>query len=340
MKTLRICCCYLLTIHLADIVAATDNELLTDIRTNTSQVNIKQNDYWNKFLNQYLKVNTASSPITPATPGVNATLLQRIMQHGDSMSMNATSDTQSVIDQNLIGSNQFKAYTKPSGAFYGITPMGGDASSPLNASLNVDSILAYDAISGLNSNNKNAERGLPATNFPLLLTQAVRAEPIKRPGEMSEDEYPAYISGVWAENAQISVALSNAYNVLRQREVHKDLGLLAGMKNPDNSPKRDASIMEVEEFLIRKRVGNPDWYTQMENAAPIQIEREQLYVLAEIQRLLHLTRKQNERISMSLSALIAQGVEVRRTVNMMVEATTSMAGDAADIDTPEMPDLF
>ena len=129
--------------------------------------------------------------------------------------------------------------------------------------------------------------------------------------------------------------LSNLYHVLRQREIIPGLGEDADLRNEDNTIKRNASILEVEESRILKRVGDPNWYTAMESAAPIQIERESLYILAEIQRLLHLTRKQNERMLVSFSTLIAQGLDLRKALNAQADAMSS-AGE--NITIPEIPE--
>ncbi len=321
-----IICAFLSTLN-----AETDNALLEKIEGHTSNISTNTDTFWTNYLTNYLKVNPAGIPLTPATPGLNAQLFTTLKTQSDLMATSSTNDTQTVINGTLSNFINISNYIDPAGAFYGITPTNilPINPNPKNAGLNVDSLLAKSAIDGLSSDNKGNEQGLDATNFILLLLGAANPTEVKGLADFDQDttKYQAHLGYIWALNAQQGVALSNLYHVLRQREIIPGLGTLAGLTNANNSPKPDASILEVEESRILKRIGDPNWYSTMEAASPIELQRESLYVLTEIQRLLHLTRKQNERIMVSFSTLIAQGIDLRKALNQQAEAFAGAGGD-------------
>jgi len=99
-----------------------------------------------------------------------------------------------------------------------------------------------------------------------------------------------------------SVGLSNLYQMLARRLVTPELGTKAGMDKPD------ASQLEVDNFIANRRITDPNWYTKMEQASPLVIQREMLYVLAAMQRQFNEQKIMNERILATLSAIQLQAL--------------------------------
>lgn len=104
--------------------------------------------------------------------------------------------------------------------------------------------------------------------------------------------------------ASESIALSNLEYLFAQRyrDTTDHLGYKAGLTKDPNSKDADASPLKVDHYLATKRL-NPQWYANMETSTPIQVQRETLYVLAEMRYELYQMRRDNERIIAALTAL-------------------------------------
>ncbi len=302
----------LLTINNA--IGATNNSLLSSIKTNTSNIDANLTSYWSTYLTNYLQVSS-TAPFLPVTPGLNTELFKALDDARYNQKTSAKEDTQAIVDGSLDGSISISDYVSSEGDFYGIAPKTDEDTASLNDSLNIGSILDKSYISGLDTNDKSTETKISAKNFVVLLSGSTS------PPELPQDATDQDLSKLWALNAQQSVLLSNLYHMLRQRERITGLGTTVGMTTAN------ASIVEAEEHLINKRVGNSLWYTEMEGASPVRIERESLYVLAEIHRLLFLTKQQDERILVTLSTLIAQGIDLRQGLGVVGTAV----GDAEEV---------
>ncbi len=116
--------------------------------------------------------------------------------------------------------------------------------------------------------------------------------------------------------AETSVAVSNMNYLLNERTIQKGLGDQAGMTTlptdvSGTQPIHDASPLQVEQFLVQRRIGNSTWYTKMNAARDADLERETLFVLAEIEAQLYQLHLDNERImatgSVGVLALGAAG---------------------------------
>ena len=131
-------------------------------------------------------------------------------------------------------------------------------------------------------------------------------------------------------NAQTSVTLSNLYHILKMREIIPDLGKDAQMTDENGNTINDASPLQVEEYSIKKRVGSSKWYDAMEDASPIMLQREAVYILAEMQRTAYLNDRLDERVLVAVSALVSQGIEMKKALE-----ESSVGLDAGS--TPQTP---
>src|SRR5690606_20968040 len=74
----------------------------------------------------------------------------------------------------------------------------------------------------------------------------------------------------------------------------------------------NASPLQVEDYLAKKRIMNPNWYASIEAASPTTVLREMLYVMAEMRFELYQQRMQNELVLATLSALQLQSTSTEK----------------------------
>lgn len=98
-----------------------------------------------------------------------------------------------------------------------------------------------------------------------------------------------------------SVALNNLYKLYGERKRIKGAGNKAGMDQENASP------LEIKKHMADKRAGNPEWYKEMSEASPATVNREMLFVMAEMRQQMFQLHMDNERIISALSVMdIAQ----------------------------------
>lgn len=134
-----------------------------------------------------------------------------------------------------------------------------------------------------------------------------------------------------------SVALDNLYNMLSERTVVKGLGTKAGLTKPDASP------LEVQEFIATRRTRDPEWYNNMTKASPTTIQRETLYVLAEMQQQLYQQHLDNQRILATLSISQLQTMQASRYFNReIIEEVKKIVGispsTTPELESPVVPE--
>lgn len=126
-------------------------------------------------------------------------------------------------------------------------------------------------------------------------------------------EYRVYLRALVAER---SVAMNNLLQMYAARLPVTDLGKQAGI--PDEA-KKDASPLQVQEYKATRRISSPDWYRSMSKAAPVTIERESLFVLAEIREQLFRLQQDNEKILLALSLLQLQNIQANKLTDTSKE---------------------
>ncbi len=144
--------------------------------------------------------------------------------------------------------------------------------------------------------------------------------------------YQTYQAGVRSYTALESVALSNYNQLMTERTVQQALGTTIGMTIPTANglqPVSDASPLQVQEFIATHRINNPQWYKDMAAGSPFTVQRESLFVLAEIEAQLQQLHADNERLLTTLSALELGTALSQKTQLQIQETNVNSAIQAA-----------
>ncbi len=114
-----------------------------------------------------------------------------------------------------------------------------------------------------------------------------------------------------------SVAFSNLNYLAQERRIVPGVGQAAGMTtlptDGSQKPVADASQLQLEEFMVNRRVGNKSWYTNMNTASSIAVQRETLFVLAEMEKQLFEQKILLERMLTEQVAIQEQQAQLNRT---------------------------
>ncbi len=115
----------------------------------------------------------------------------------------------------------------------------------------------------------------------------------------NSNNFLPYLTAVRSLNAAQSVGINNLYQIYADRVRIAGLGGKVGLSS---DPNASASVTEVDQFSASRRVTSMDsantrsWYAQMETASPATIEREMLYILAEMRLEMYKNRQALERL--------------------------------------------
>lgn len=91
-----------------------------------------------------------------------------------------------------------------------------------------------------------------------------------------------------------SMAINNFYHIFSER-----LKLFSGEKLGMGDKK--VSLMEMQEHMANKRINSPTWYRQMAKASPATVDREMLFIMAELRQQMFQLHKDNERMLATMS---------------------------------------
>lgn len=119
-------------------------------------------------------------------------------------------------------------------------------------------------------------------------------------------DYQNLQATVRAYVAAQSVGAGNLYRLMVERIPQPGLGQQVGMTDKNGNPVRDASDLQVQQYLATRRSQNQVWYDQMATASPATVQRETLFVLAEIREQLFQMQLQNERLLATISVMQMQ----------------------------------
>lgn len=163
--------------------------------------------------------------------------------------------------------------------------------NPVN--LNMDSLMRptqYDK-----------EQQINARNFIRFITGLASPPPALNFGKLDAKERDAilqntkvqqYLLALRTLTAMSSVGMSNLYSLYAER-----VPLKMDNPNPQDSQKQiEKSALQMQQEMASRRLRDATWYAKMEAAAPATIEREMLYLLAEIRFELFQNRMVNERL--------------------------------------------
>jgi hypothetical protein len=139
--------------------------------------------------------------------------------------------------------------------------------------------------------------GVPDKNIPTALNNA---------------EVAKYLAALRTYTAQEAVGLSNLYHSYGERLPSTDLSALTNALPPPNPSSTlqalpvNPSALEVKEYLAKRRILDTNWYTQMSVASPIEVQRQTLYLLAEMRAEMFQQEMEMERLNTTLSVLVLQ----------------------------------
>jgi hypothetical protein len=123
--------------------------------------------------------------------------------------------------------------------------------------------------------------------------------------------------------AMQSVGMSNLYYLLGERTLQTGLGTKANLQtlptiNADGTispgtPIADASILQVQEYMAKRRLFNPAWYAQIAGSTSLLgMAKEILYLLAEIRYEQYQDKLLKERELAVLSTLQLQAIQANK----------------------------
>lgn len=190
-----------------------------------------------------------------------------------------------------------------------------------NRTLSIDTLLnplAYDKFD-LNKLNSN-----PPYNFiqfagalyqPIGTISLTHRQPKLTEKQMEEiqnsQDFQQYRAALRAYAAAQSVGASNLYQLMAERIPQKDLGTKAGLTT------KNISALQLAHYLATRRSQNKEWYEQMATASPATVQRETLFILAELRQQLFEMQQQNERLLATLSVMQMQQNYQLNKLNLM-----------------------
>jgi hypothetical protein len=264
--------------------------------------------------------NTASSAFSAATLSANNQLSTQMDTNTQTASATTASQYQQVLTF-FPNTTNFSTYAQLPGTDITIPcqPNALNCNAPTNAQFNADTLLSttgyvakaqqtgqtdQTTISTLINFLANLNQSLPNPGFTATDTPAARSALLQR------GDVQSYILAIRNIGALQSMALSNFNMLAQERLIVPNLGTNAGMttlppagSSTPPSAIKDASQLQLDKFLIDRRVNNAAWYTAMNTASPTALQRETVFILAEMQRQLYELRMLNERMLATLSTM-------------------------------------
>lgn len=165
---------------------------------------------------------------------------------------------------------------------------------------------------------------------------------------MNSDAYRNYEMTIRSITASKSIALNNLNKLMLERtpiETQKPnptlekLSKAIGVKptqekitDPNNPSKKIkvyayASPMQISNYMANHRVQSNDWYQRMATASPATVQRETLYVLAEIESQMQQAHIDRERMLATMTALQLESDSVNQ---MLLKTQTQAVNTAID----------
>ncbi len=253
-------------------------------------------------------------------------------------------------DQNTVGAaakltlSNITRLLSPSSLFFGqalLSVPGTDTAIPCqgqncpvvdNSAFDVDTLLGSD---GYDSTQQTAVNNLMSFLSGMaqpLPTLALSSDTTTRNQQLSRPNVQQFLLAKRAIVAAQSLAISNLNYLAQERSITKGLGTQAGMTtlptDGTEKPVADASLLQLEKFMINRRVGNTAWYQAMNNASPAVLQRETLYVLAEMQQQMLQMQMTNERLlaTMSMIQMQANGMATATLGSQQIMINKSLGG--------------
>lgn len=155
------------------------------------------------------------------------------------------------------------------------------------------------------------------------------------PAEMKTkdgEDAKKYRATILMKAAIRSLILENLYDSFNARKSIAGLGEKSGMSAKEGA---SASLTAVEQYAASRRIGDEKWYATMNDAPPIVVEREMLFLLAEMRWQLYQMHRDNEKILRTLTALTVTSLH---TTSLMADKNEVQLGQALDAEgNPKKP---
>lgn len=143
--------------------------------------------------------------------------------------------------------------------------------------------------------------------------------------------YQEYVMTIRSLIANRSITLNTLNQLIAERTPMQGLGQAAGLqpttpasgKTPAVYPP--ASPLQVEEYQATYRVEDPTWYANLDKASPATLQREQVVMLAEIEKQNLQAHLDRERILSELTALNLQ-MSTANTQSVLQQAASKVNG--------------
>lgn len=133
-----------------------------------------------------------------------------------------------------------------------------------------------------------------------------------------------------------SLALSNLDKLIAERTPIKDLGKAAGLQDENGKTIDNASPLQVEKYIATHRIHSKKWYQEMAAASPAVIQRETLFVLAEIEAQNYRAHLDNERLLATMTALAAENSQASALLAQTdAQAVNSVIANATNTKPPQ-----
>jgi hypothetical protein len=246
--------------------------------------------------------NNASTMLIPLMPDANGNLSQNAT--GQDLGQTAiqtllTASPTTIGNYQQALNNALATAPSVNGLFSGF---GGNASQvPFDTNATLPNYDIKSLINPLGYANQATVQ--TALNYIQFMAQPSFNANIEKLRGYNSPNFLPYIMTLRSYVAMQSIGLANFYKSFSDRVRITGLGGQAGISNSSNAP---ASVLEVEDYAAKKRVADSNWYKAMETATPATIERETLYVLAEMRLEMYKNRLALERLILTNSAILMQ----------------------------------
>lgn len=275
---------------------------------------------------QQADVNGSTGPFNSiATATSNTLISQTNEQNMASASQQTTTEIANQLSFDPLKASSIKLAQIPGTDSVAPCTGAGCPAAPSNEQFNADSIFGTLGYSDSQVANINSLIHFLANLTLPLPDPGLSTDSATRKSQLQRADVQNYLLMIRTLVSLQSMALSNFNFLAEERKIIPGLGEKANMKLPSASPGgnptpvKDASQLQLEQYLINNRLNNSTWYASMNTASPAAVQREILFVLAETQRQLFELRMVNERMLATMSTMQMALTQMSRS-NLQVQA--------------------
>jgi hypothetical protein len=223
-----------------------------------------------------------------------------------------TQENQSINQRVLSTVPASDSYQKPSTT--GVAALFGGQKPEKNASASNEYFNAATLLAGTAYDTEQAQKSaahyleyLSQSALPLTTINISDLTDVQREKIDTLPKGREWRINVRARLAEYTMAKDNLWRFYNERIPQADLGEKAGI--PET---KDASILQLEEYLATRRVKDKSWYAIMAQSAPTTLLREMVYQEAELNHQLFQLRMENQRIVALLSVIVLQNLQAAK----------------------------